>query len=137
MIRKRSRKPAAAAVELAILLPFLTLMFSAAVDFGQIFYTTQVLDQAASVGAMYASGTAWVPTAQTTATEAAVAAACVEGATLNPPLASGNVAVSITATTATVTITYSYSLMTAVLVPSATVQLQRSIILPVAPVTGS
>jgi Flp pilus assembly protein TadG len=133
----RARRKGAAAVEFAFVLPFLALMFSAAVDFGRIFYATQVLDQATANAAMCASGTYWVPTAQTSYQEAAVYAACVEGASLNPPLAAGNVSFSSTATTVTVTVVYDYPLVTAVLVPSATVQLQRTLTVQVALTPGS
>jgi Flp pilus assembly protein TadG len=44
-----------AAVELAILLPFLAFIFIAAVDFGRIFYYSQVIDNCARQGALYAS----------------------------------------------------------------------------------
>jgi Flp pilus assembly protein TadG len=44
-----------AAVELAILLPFLAFIFMAAIDFGRIFYYSQVVDNCARQGALYLS----------------------------------------------------------------------------------
>ena len=134
---RHNKRAGAAAVELAIVLPFLVMMFSLAVDFGRTFNAAQVLDQAATTGATYASGAAWVPTAQTTMNDAAVAAACLEGASLNPPVSADNIAIATTGTTVTVTITYNYPLATAVLLPTGTVQLQRSVTMPVAPAPGS
>ncbi len=50
--RRRCNRNASAAVELAILLPFLTLMFTAAVDFGRAFYVTQTLEAGIRRGAV-------------------------------------------------------------------------------------
>jgi Flp pilus assembly protein TadG len=50
----RERK-AAAAVELAVLLPLLMFLFAIAVDFARIFYYSQVVQNAARQGALYAS----------------------------------------------------------------------------------
>jgi Flp pilus assembly protein TadG len=137
VLHGNSKRAGAAAVELAILLPFLALMFSAAVDFGRIFYATQAIDRAANTAALYASGNAWVPTSLTSANDAAVAAACVEGSSLNPPLTSSNVSISTSGTATTATITYSYPLITAVLIPTASLQLKRSITLQTAVTPGS
>jgi Flp pilus assembly protein TadG len=134
---RHARRPGAAALELALLLPFLALMFSAAVDFSRIFVATQTLERAANTGAMYASGGLWIPTSQTTTTDAAITAVCSEGASLNPPLDDSNVAVSTNGTAITVTVTYNYPLLTAVLIPSATVALQRTVVMQIAPVAGN
>jgi Flp pilus assembly protein TadG len=48
-------RPAAAAVELAVLLPVLAFLFVIAVDFGRIFYYSQVVENCARQGALYAS----------------------------------------------------------------------------------
>jgi Flp pilus assembly protein TadG len=97
----------AAIVEMAILLPFLSLMFLVAADFCRVFYTSQTVQGCARTAALYASGAAMPPDgsdAQTAATAAAVA----DGSVLDPPLAANNVAVSISNSAATATITYDF-----------------------------
>jgi Flp pilus assembly protein TadG len=47
-------RPGTAAVELAILLPFLAFMFVIAVDWARIFYFSQVMENCARQGALYA-----------------------------------------------------------------------------------
>jgi Flp pilus assembly protein TadG len=50
-------RKAAAAVELAVLLPFLIFLVVIAVDYGRIFYFTQIIENCARQGALYASDT--------------------------------------------------------------------------------
>lgn len=54
-VKKQGRRSAAAAVELAILAPFLVLMFLIAVDFCRIFYYTLTVENCARNGAIWAS----------------------------------------------------------------------------------
>jgi Flp pilus assembly protein TadG len=128
----RHKRSAAAALELAVVLPFLALMFAAAVDFGRVFHTTQVLQTAASDGAMYASGTSWAAASTTTPIDAARNAAVSVGSRLDPPLRPDQVNVSIVGNTATVTVTYDFPLLTGFLYPNGT-QLQRTSTVRVAP----
>jgi Flp pilus assembly protein TadG len=51
----RGSRRGAAAVELAVLLPFLTFIFVAAVDFGRVFYYYITVTNCARNGAMYGS----------------------------------------------------------------------------------
>jgi Flp pilus assembly protein TadG len=44
-----------AAVELAVLLPFLAFLFAIAVDFARVFYFSQIVENCARQGALYAS----------------------------------------------------------------------------------
>jgi hypothetical protein len=130
-------RSASAEVELAILLPFLGLMFTAAVDFGRIFYVTQTLEACACSGAMYASGTAWAPASQ--GQTWAVQAACASGASLSPPLESGNVTVTSdgAAGTATVTVAYDFELLTPLLGSTGPLHLTRTVTMQTAPIPGS
>jgi Flp pilus assembly protein TadG len=48
-------RKAVAAVELAVLLPFITFLFVIAVDFARIFYFSQIIENCARNGALYAS----------------------------------------------------------------------------------
>jgi Flp pilus assembly protein TadG len=138
MLLKAPTRRGAAATELALLLPFLALMFLAALDFGRIYNATQILEASASAGALYASGTAQT-TSATGPSQAAVNAACAAGASLSPPLQSDNVTVTIDspAGTATVSVAYTFTLLTPILGPSGQVQLTRTVILPLAPVPGT
>ena len=53
--RPNDGRKAVAAVELAVLTPFLVLLFSITVDFGRVFYFSQLLDNCARKGALYLS----------------------------------------------------------------------------------
>ena len=136
LANRRIRRSGAAAVELAFVLPFLALLFAAAVDFGRVFYATQTLSSAASKGAQYASGTLWVAATVETNTAAATNAAVSEGARLAPPLASDHVSVDYTAKQVTVTVVYDFPLLTAILIPSGTIRLERSSTMIIAPRPG-
>lgn len=128
----RRTRTGAAAIELAVVLPFLALMFAAVLDFARVFRATQALQTAASVGASYATQDTWADRTTTTPADAARAAAVSAGATLEPPLRADQVSVSIDATTATVTVSYEFPLLTGFLYPNG-VQLQRTATARVAP----
>jgi Flp pilus assembly protein TadG len=53
--RRSRRRGAAAAVELALTLPFLLLMVVAGIDFARVFYNAQVIAQCAQTGALFAA----------------------------------------------------------------------------------
>jgi Flp pilus assembly protein TadG len=53
--RANHERKAAAAVELAVLLPVIVFLFVIAVDFARIFYYSQVIENCARQGALYAS----------------------------------------------------------------------------------
>ncbi|MBP3958455.1 pilus assembly protein [Gemmata sp. G18] len=129
-----SKRPprGAAAVELVVLLPFLALLFAAGVDFARVFRATQILQSAASSASSYATGTAWTPASTTTTADAAKAAAVTQGAALDPPLNTSQVAITATSSTVTVTVTYDFPLFCGFIVPGGKVQLQRTAIAPVA-----
>src|SRR5687768_3447549 len=109
------RRPAAtlqprraiAAAEMAVVMPFVVLMFVGAVDFCRVFRDAQIVQSSAQSGSFYASGTAR-RNAETSAEEAAREAALREGASLRPPLKAEQIAVTFTSTTATVTVSYPY-----------------------------
>jgi hypothetical protein len=120
-----------------VLVPFLALMFTTAIDFGRIYHVTQALEHCAFSGALYASGTVQT-TSAVGPVQAASNAACASGASLDPPLQPQNVTVSVPGTgTATVTVIYDFPLVTPLLGPGQTVRLQRSVTLNVAPRPGS
>src|SRR5262249_33884537 len=110
MTRQRCRA-AAAAVELAILLPFLTFVFLVAIDYCRLFYYTQVVTNCARNGALWASD----PTTQPQSPYASVDAAARADA--DPDVAA---ALTVTSTTGSdsigsytdVTVQYSFQTFT-------------------------
>jgi Flp pilus assembly protein TadG len=116
-----------AAAELAILLPFLALMFIAAVDFCRVYYCTQTVQDCARSAAFYASGTSRRDPSTTTLEQAAKDAAIAGGQSLSPPLANSDVAVTIDNASATVTITYSFPLFTNYFVVPNPIVIRRTV----------
>jgi Flp pilus assembly protein TadG len=133
----RGRRRAAAAVELAVLLPFLVLAFLVAVDFCRVFHATQTVQGSAEAAALYASGTA-LPPAGSTPADAATQAALAEAAALDPPLQPGAVSIVTDSTAKTVTVTVTYPFQTLVPYPGLgqTLTLQRSACVVQAPQAG-
>jgi Flp pilus assembly protein TadG len=126
----------AAAVELAVLLPFIVMAFLVSLDFCRVFYCTQTLQGCAEAGALYASGTA-LPPANTTASASATQAALAEGSMLNPALTSANVTVNVNGNTATVTVSYSFQTLVPYPGLSRTLTLTRTATMIVVPAVGA
>jgi len=135
------RRAGAAATELAVVLPFVVLLFTVAADFCRVYYYTQTLQNCAYAAALYASGTARPLTSTSLGTlgnltpvrtAAATDAAVAEGTTLNPPLAASNVQVTYSGGAATATITYDCPLLTPVLGSTQSVHLTRQVTMAVA-----
>src|SRR5260370_40421031 len=78
------RRPAAAATEMALLLPFVALLFVGAVDFCRVYYSSQTVQNCARSGALYASGVCRRDPS-TSAARAATDAAAAAGGSLDPP----------------------------------------------------
>jgi Flp pilus assembly protein TadG len=106
----RRARTAAAAVELAVMLPFLAFCFVLGIDFCRVFYFTQAVQNAAATGALYACQSATTATD----TDGIKAAAQADASNLSPPPdiaatqgtdADGNATVSVTATYTFKTIT--------------------------------
>jgi hypothetical protein len=129
---KATVRPAAAAAELAILLPMLSVMFLVALDFCRAYACTQIVQAAAAAGAMYASGNA-LPAAGTTSSDAAVQAAVNEGTSLQPRLASNNVNVNVAGGVATVTVTYQFNTLFGISGMAQTTNVVRTANMNVAP----
>jgi Flp pilus assembly protein TadG len=128
----RQQRRAASAVELAILLPMLSIMFLVALDFCRAYAYTQTIEAAAAAGALYASGNAQ-PVSGTSASDAAVQAAVNEGTSLNPPLTSGNVSVQVSGGVATVTVTYQFNTLFNISGIAQTTNVVRTVNMNVAP----
>lgn len=122
----------AAAAELALVLPFLSLVFVATLDFCRIFHTAQAIENSARTGALYASGFASNP-ATASPEEAAKQAAVTECATLDPPLKRENVMTTWEGSFAVVTVRYDFPLLTPFLDPSGVVKISRTVKMGQAP----
>jgi len=89
------RRAGIAAVELALLLPFLALLFVITIDFARVFQYQLTLDNCARNGALYGANlrsyqeNGWVNSFNNI-----TSATLADGATLNPPLASNQVTVT-------------------------------------------
>ena len=115
MRRARRSRPATAAVELAVLLPFLMFIFLLAVDWARVFYYSVVITNCARQGALYESDpVAMTHSPYATVTDAALADApdlqpppTVTTTSTSPPLldAAGNPYVDVTVTWQFVTVT--------------------------------
>jgi hypothetical protein len=129
-----TRRRGAAAVELAVLLPLLMFLFVIAIDYGRIFYYALTLENCARNGAVFGSNVANSQMPYSSIQQAAIA----DGANLNPPLTTANVAVangSDANNNPTVTVTVSYTFQTLTGYPGLpnTVNLSRSVEMRVAP----
>jgi Flp pilus assembly protein TadG len=100
-------------VELAILLPFLVLIFVVALDFGRIFYYTLTIENAARNGALWACDP-FAPQYSYSSVQQAVQA---DASNLSPGIDNNSIS-SSTGTdsngdaTVTVTVSYSFNLIT-------------------------
>jgi Flp pilus assembly protein TadG len=133
-IQVKKRRRGAAAVELAVLLPLLMFLLVIAIDYGRIFYYSLTLENCARNGALLGSNVSSYQTPYGSIQQAAIA----DGANLDPPLTTDNVAVangSDANNNPTVTVTVSYSFQTITGYPGLprTVNLSRSVEMRVAP----
>ncbi len=126
-----------------MMLPFVALLFVVAVDFCRLYNQTLTLQACAEAGALYAGGYSWpnqsdAATAsiggqivQPDSTAARIAgaksAAVADGTSLNPPLDTSNVQVTIANGQATVTVTYTCTMLTPVLGASRQQTITRAV----------
>jgi Flp pilus assembly protein TadG len=118
--KSRIRRGVAAA-EMAIVLPFMLLLFAVALDYCRVFYAAQTIQNCAYSAALYASSTASARPDVSSPAAAAQDAALAEAVSLNPPLLAGNVTTSIANGMATVTVTYNFPLLTPFMGKSITI----------------
>jgi Flp pilus assembly protein TadG len=126
----------AAATELAIMLPFLLLLFGVILDFGRVYFVSQTLDNSVNAAALFACGAAWTPSGSTDSITLAKAAACSEACSLSPPLDSSNVAVMQNGNVFTVVVTYDCPLLTPILNPSRQIRMTRTLVVNRLPIAG-
>src|SRR5258708_4101741 len=96
MTQRRARivRPGAAAVEMVIIVPFLTFTFAVVADYCRIYYSAQVVNNAARAGALYATTTVTAANGLSPQ-QAAQQAALAEAVSLTPPLQPADVIVTI------------------------------------------
>jgi hypothetical protein len=93
--KNRHARYAAAAVELAVVLPFLAAMFVIATDFARVFYYQMTINNCARNGAVFGSNLrSYQEKAVIRPYNTVVDAATADGSSLNPPLDSTNVTVT-------------------------------------------
>lgn len=125
---RRGRR-GAAAVETALLLPFLCFVFIATVDFGRVFYYSLTISNCARNGALYGSA----DTQHAQDTSGIQAAARADASNLDPQLL--NVEPSNNGTSVAVTVTYPFTTITKYPgIPSRT-NLSRTVRMNVLPAT--
>jgi hypothetical protein len=120
---------------MAVVLPFVALLFAVALDFCRVFHCTQTVQGCAETAALYASGTA-LPPPNTSANDAAQQAAIADGAVLDPPLQAADVAITGDGTAVTVTVTYPFQTFLPYPGLPQPLQVVRTAQLPVAPKAG-
>jgi Flp pilus assembly protein TadG len=127
----RSR-PAAAAAEFAVLLPFLAFVFVLGVDLCRVFYVTQIVQSCAYSGALYASQTV---SSKGSLKKAAEDAAIAEGASLNPALTKNQVTYTPPDSNNNITVTVNYTFNTLTNYPGIqnSWAITRSVTMTVAP----
>jgi Flp pilus assembly protein TadG len=130
-VGKNETRRGVAAAELAIVLPFLMLMFGVAIDFCRVFYTSQTVQNCAYAGALYASSTVSPRPDVSTPSQAAQDAALAEGVSLNPALSAANISTTIANGMATTTVTYNFSFIMPLMGNSSTIT--RSVTMQVVP----
>jgi Flp pilus assembly protein TadG len=152
MLSSRKDRKGAAAVEMALVLPFLVLILLIAVDFARIIYYTIVIDNCCHNAVIFGSQTydnqnqQWIgnnqywqgPSSQMLTTEQA--AGDVDGTNLSPALANSNVSVSPASDSKgnavnNVTITYTFNTITRFPGIPSTVTITRTAQVRVAPAT--
>jgi Flp pilus assembly protein TadG len=129
------QRPAAALVEMAILLPLVIFLFVVAVDFCRVFNCTQTVRGCAEAAALYASNNAHADPSVSVG-DAARAAAVAEGTMLNPPMDGNHVSVTVAGGTATVTVHYSFRTLVGYPGVLQPLLISRTIQMPVAPRVG-
>lgn len=129
VIRKRragESRRGAAAVELAVLLPFLAFLFVIAVDFARIFYFSQTLENCARNGALYASDpTLAAQSPYTSVTQAALADAT--NLSPQPTVTSGSGTDASGNAYVTVTVSWTFTTVTNYPGVPSTVNLSRTV----------
>ena len=131
-----ARRRGAAVVELAILLPFLMLLFVLAVDFARVFYCSLTITNCARAGALYASD----PVAAAESPFASIQAAALADATNltpQPTVTSSQGTDALGQPYVEVTVSYAFKTITGYLGSTGNVQVIRKVRTALAPTTPS
>ena len=131
----RCRRRGVAAVEFAVLLPFLATVFLIGTDWCRIFYAATTLTDSARSGALAASGIAYLEYGLDDSERVArgKAEAVKDGSTLNPPLQQSHVTVTTQGNYVTVTVNYTYQTRTGMMGFGSNWPITRSVRMPIIP----
>ncbi|MCI0460169.1 MAG: pilus assembly protein [Gemmataceae bacterium] len=132
---QRRYRRGTAAIEFAILLPFLAFVFVLGVDWCRIYYAAHTLDDCARSGALAASGLAFQERGLSDSGRETrgKAEAIKDGTNLNPPLQESAVTVTTQGNYVTVTINYDFQTITLPSVIGGTWTLSRTVRMPISP----
>ena len=125
------RRHGVAAVELAALLPFIAFLFAVTVDFARIFYYTQVVENCARNGAVYASNVSSAQSPYANLTAAAQADAA--GLTPQPSVSSASGTDAAGNAYVQVTVSWTFRTITAFPGIPSSVNISRTVQMRVAP----
>jgi Flp pilus assembly protein TadG len=133
---RRRRRNAVAAVELALLLPLLVLLFVLAVDFARVYYFSLTVTNCARAAALYAGD----PSVQNESPFASLEAAALSDATNlspQPKVASKQGTDELGQPYVEVQVSYAFSTITGYLGSAGSQTITRTIRVPLAPATPS
>jgi len=133
--RRAHRRRGAAAVELAILLPFLMFVFAVGADWCRIFYTAHTLDDCARSGALAGSGIAYQERglSESQRQSRARTDAVRDGENLSPPLETSDVTVTTAGNYISVTVSHNFQTVASYPGVGRNWQLSRTVRMPVTP----
>jgi hypothetical protein len=132
---RSARRSGAAAVEFALLLPFIMLIFSIGVDWCRIYYCAHTIEECARTGALAGSGIAYQERGLAGwQREARVRSEAMQSAVnLDPPLESGDIVIEIESDYVTVTVNYDFHTIIPFLAARGAWPLSRSVRMPIMP----
>lgn len=135
MARHCQRRDGAAAVEFALLSPFLIFVFLVGADWSRIFFTAHVVQDCARAGALAASGIAYQEHGLTVAERDArgVSAALDDADNLTPTLRAGDIVVKTGSEEVAVTVTYSFQTVTKFPGVAGPWEIKRTVRMPLLP----
>ena len=132
--RTHGRRPAVAAVELALLLPLLAFLLMICIDFGRVFYYSLTIENCARNGALYGSDP-FEPAQSTYAN--ITAAALADAGNLQPPptVSSVNGTDALGSAYVEVTVSWTFAVLTNFPGIPTTTSITRTVRMQIQPVT--
>jgi Flp pilus assembly protein TadG len=132
---RRHHRSGVAAVEFALLLPFITFTFFLGTDWCRIFYVAHTLQDCARSGALAASGIAYQEHGLTYQERQArgITEALKDGTNLTPSIQNSDITVDTSEDYVWVTVRYDFETMTSLPVVGGSWTVERTVRMPVLP----